>query len=190
MDEYDTPAKGVEPLVPFLRADNVKTFAEPCSGNGHLVRHLSKYGFQCFHQSDIKFGSDGLNLTLAQVADADCIITNPPWTRKLMHPLIWHFLNLKPTWLLFDSDWAHNKMAIPFLPYCSHVVSIGRLKWIEGTKHGAKDNCCWYRFDRYHDTGPRFYGRLIPSQLDMLGGPPSVDRLEPSHGNFVEVVEA
>jgi hypothetical protein len=37
-DFYPTLAAAVPPLIPHLRG--VRTFAEPCSGDGALVRHL------------------------------------------------------------------------------------------------------------------------------------------------------
>jgi hypothetical protein len=30
---------------------------------------------------------------------------------------------------------------------CSDIVTIGRVKWFEGSKHTGKDNHAWYRFD-------------------------------------------
>jgi hypothetical protein len=188
MDAYQTPAKPVQPVLPFLRAEGIVQFAEPCSGEGRLIAHLEAAGFECVYDADITDGCDALDLTAEMIADADAIITNPPWTRALMHPLLWHFLSLgKPVWLLFDSDWAHNVQAVPFLPHCSHMVSIGRVRWMEGTKHSGKDNCCWYRFDQSHSTGPHMYGRQIPHQLDALGEPPTIDRGVRSRGNFMEV---
>jgi len=69
----------------------------------------------------------------------------------LLHPLILHFSKQAPTWLLFDADWIHTKQAVQYLPLCKKVVSIGRVKWIEDSKHTGKDNSCWYLFD-YNDT--------------------------------------
>ena len=91
----------------------------------------------------------------------DYIITNPPWNRKILHPMIEHFVSQKPTWLLFDSDWMHTKQSIPYLKYLSKIVSIGRVKWIEGSSSVGKDNCCWYFFES--DIGKKntieFFGR-------------------------------
>jgi hypothetical protein len=100
-----------------------------------------------------------LRLTLYDVAGADAIITNPPWSRPILHKMILHFQRLKPTWLLFDSDWAYNRMAAPYLDTCSDIVAVGRLKWIEGTTHSGKDNCSWYRFWCRHHGLTKFHGR-------------------------------
>jgi hypothetical protein len=76
-----------------------------------------------------------------------------------MHRLIEHFQRIAPTWLLLDSDWASTRQAAPFLPCCSDIVTIGRQKWIEGSKHTGKDNYAWYGFDTRHKSGPVFHGR-------------------------------
>ena len=49
-DFYPTPAKAVLPLVPFLRG--IRTFAEPCAGEGDLVRHLESFGLRCVYAGD------------------------------------------------------------------------------------------------------------------------------------------
>ena len=43
-DFYRTPEPAVPPLLPFLRG--VRTFAEPCCGDGALVRHLESFGLR------------------------------------------------------------------------------------------------------------------------------------------------
>ena len=71
-----------------------------------------------------------------------------------MHRLIAHFQRIAPTWLLIDYDWSATKQAAPFMPHCSDIVTIGRVKWIEGSKHTGKDNHAWYRFDIRHKRRP------------------------------------
>lgn len=158
-DAYSTPYKPVLPLIPFLRAARIKTFAEPCVGDYALHYWLRYRGFRCVQHSDIRFGTDALTLDASAFAMADAIITNPPWSRELLHPLIDHFMRIKQTWLLFDADWAHTHQAKPFLGHCSLIVSVGRVRWIAGTKATGKDNCAWYRFDIRHRSGPRFVGQ-------------------------------
>jgi hypothetical protein len=81
----------------------------------------------------------------------------------VMHALIAHFQQIAPTWLLLESDWAHTKQAAPFMPYCSDIVAIGRVKWIEGSKHTGKDNSAWYRFHADHTSGTVFHARDLPT---------------------------
>ena len=154
-DFYPTPRAAVVPLIPYLRC--IRSFAEPCAGNGALVRHLEEFALRCVYAGDIRSGQDALGLD--DYGEIDAIITNPPWSRDLMHRLIAHFLPIAPTWLLLDADWAHTKQAAPFLLFCSDIVAIGRVKWIEGSKHTGKDNCAWYRFEIRHKAGPVFHGR-------------------------------
>ena len=151
----------------------IHTFAEPCAGDGELVRHLESFGLRCVYAGDIRTGQDAL--ARRAIRRDRCIITNPPYTRhrrKLMHALIEHFQRIAPTWLLLDSDWASTRQAAPFLPCCSDIVAIGRVKWIENSKHTGKDNYAWYRFDIKHKSGPGFHGRdqgeAIPSRCTRV----------------------
>lgn len=167
MDAYQTPHKGVLPLLPYLRAAGVTSFDEPCAGRGDLIDHLRCYQFRCLYSGDIQAGADALDVPAFR---ADCVITNPPWTRALLHPLIRHFMQAAPyAWLLFDSDWAHTKQAAELIRHCTDIVTVGRLRWIPNSKHYAKDNAAWYRFDVNHTAGPLFHGRpWEPSLLDLM----------------------
>ena len=61
-DFFPTPLKAVLPLIPYLRNEGIESFAEPCSGEGDLVRHLESIGFNCVHSSDLNRGQDALGL--------------------------------------------------------------------------------------------------------------------------------
>jgi hypothetical protein len=143
-DFYVTPFKAVEPLIPHL--NGTKRFAEPCAGEGDLVRHLESFKLQCIYQGDMHKGANALARD-SYGRGKYTIITNPPHTRWIMHELIEHFQQIAPTWLLIDLDWVANMQAAPFLPHCSDVVVIGRVKWIEKSKFTGKENYGWYRFD-------------------------------------------
>ena len=75
-DFYPTPLKAVQPLIPHL--DGIRRFAEPCCGDGALVRHLESFGLRCVYAGDIAIGQDALELTADDIAGAP-IITNPPF---------------------------------------------------------------------------------------------------------------
>ena len=77
-DFYPTPRAAVLPLIPYLRP-GIKTFAEPCAGDGDLVRHLESFGLRCVYAGDIRTGQDAL--ALDHYGATDAIITNPPYTR-------------------------------------------------------------------------------------------------------------
>jgi hypothetical protein len=98
-------------------------------------------------------------LTAEELMEAEFIITNPPWNRKILHPMIDFFTSKRvKTWLLFDADWMHTKQSIPYMSMCEKIVSVGRIKWF-GNMTG-KDNCAWYLFDKKNDKPTEFYGRV------------------------------
>lgn len=154
-DYYPTiDVRAWQALKPHLPHDF--SYAEPCYGKGHLANMI---GGRMVYASDIELdGTDALTLTEDDLYPADYIITNPPWSRSILHPMIEHFRNLKPTWLLFDADWAHTKQSSEYMKYCSRIVSVGRLIWIEGTKTSGKDNCAWYKFEK-NECITQFIGR-------------------------------
>ena len=158
-DFYPTPFKAVRPLIPHL--DGIRGFAEPCAGEGDLIRHLESFGLRCVYAGDIATGRDALDLTSDDIAGAP-VITNPPFSRKsqpLLRRMMAHFQRIAPvTWLLLPSDFANNQWFDPFLPACTDIVAIGRVKWIEGTKGAGFENSAWYRFNPHHVAGPVFHG--------------------------------
>lgn len=162
-DTYSTiDPKAVQVLATWIEKTDPdyseKSYAEPCFGEGLLVQELSKYGFNCVWASDINphycLEYDALELTKYDLREANFIVTNPPWTRKILHPMIEHFMSLEmETYLLFDSDWLFTKQAVPYVnKYLTDVISVGRLQWIPDTTMKGKDNCCWYRFHPLKST--------------------------------------
>jgi hypothetical protein len=105
-DYYPTIDKrAVIALEPFISG---LKYVEPCYGKGHLVELIGDIA-ECVNWSDIKTGIDALKIGIDYLKDASCIITNPPWSRDILHPMILHLSSISPTWLLFDADWAHTK---------------------------------------------------------------------------------
>lgn len=166
-DAYDTPPEPVVPLLSHLRPGT--KFIEPCAGTGDLIRHLQAHGHQCVWAGDLEPREPEQWPVPANVCDATtdhwdvaaaCFITNPPWDRPLLHPLIINLASQLPTWLLFDADWAFTGQAAPFIEHCDRMVVVGRVKWIPDSKDVGKDNAAWYRFDASHRGGPRLFPRL------------------------------
>jgi hypothetical protein len=167
-DAYDTPPQAVVPLVPHLPEQFV--FYEPCAGKADLYKHLMAIDdtddgplVGCSAMIDIvprhPWVLPGDALECGVPDGTTHIITNPPWTRSILHPMIEHFSDMRPTWLLFDADWMHTKQAAPYLWRLRKIVSVGRVKWIPDSPHTGKDNVCWYLFDA-HSAGPtEFVGR-------------------------------
>ena len=163
-DFYPTPLPAVKALIPHI--DFITNFIEPCAGDGSLVDLLESYDKKCVFKSDIEprrediHKCDALDISAGLYdSEAEVIITNPPWDRSLLHPMIMHFVSLKPTWLLFDADWMHTKQARTYMPYVKAIVSIGRVKWIPDSRSTGKDNCCWYLFEKDLYLGTKFHGR-------------------------------
>jgi hypothetical protein len=161
-DFYRTPLTAVHPLLLYLsQADRL---AEPCAGDGLLVGHLNAAGRRVVFASDIHPEAPGIEPLdvfemKAPPKGATKFCTNPPWRRDILHPLIVHLSDMLPTWLLFDADWMHTKQARELLERCVKIVSVGRVKWIPGSKFTGKDNCAWYLFDKVCRQGSYFYGR-------------------------------
>jgi hypothetical protein len=79
-DFYPTPFKAVQPLIPHL--NGVRRFAEPCQGDGRLVRHLESFGLSCVYAGDIADGQDALAHT--DYGNPEAIVTNPPHTHAVL----------------------------------------------------------------------------------------------------------
>ena len=140
------------PLIPHLKAEGIISFVEPCCGQGDLVRHLEAAGLTCSYSGDIVTGQDGRRLTRALCGDADAIITNPPFTKPLMHELLQAFVDTGlPVWILCGLDWVATLSAVPYLPKCSDVVPIGRVKWFADSEFTSLENYAWFRFSSSHD---------------------------------------
>lgn len=157
-----TDPRAVAALLPFLAPNT--NFVEPCAGHMDLVWSLRAAGhvpnwasdIQCREVTSIVSGVpvityvpaiDALTLT-TPLTLSDCIITNPPFSKEALFPMISHFRKFNKAWLLLPADFMHNKQSCDAMRHCSLIVPIGRLKWFEGTKHGSTDNYCWFLFEQ------------------------------------------
>jgi hypothetical protein len=162
-DFYRTPREAVLPLLPHLPKWGA-AYVEPCAGDGALIDLLPGV---CVGAYDILPGrrgivkADALRLTREQLLRGGLIITNPPWDRKVLHPMIEHFsANTNGgAWLLFDADWAHTKQSAPYMQWCHKIVSVGRVKWFPDSKMTGKDNVAWYLFNQSRPAATEFVGR-------------------------------
>ena len=162
-DNYATPAAAV---VPLLRRLAPRTpFIEPCVGEGRLVEHLTAAGHVLVSAHDLPV--DARTARYAVPSDA-CFISNPPYFGRPrdLHPLICNLSSQAAvTWLLLPADWLHNVSSAALMPRLRRVVSVGRVRWIEGTRFTSKDNVCWMRFSGPAHTPTIFIGRQ-PRELD------------------------
>lgn len=162
-DYYRTwDRRAIPPLLAHLAPGT--RFIEPCAGDGALLDQFTAAGHSCVHAYDIEpkrgdiLAADALCFK-PERKTFDCFISNSPWRRDILHPLIEFLSDQAPTWLLFDSDWKYTRQAIPFKARLRRIVAIGRLKWIEDSPYDAKDNCAWYLFDKPGNAAAEFYGR-------------------------------
>lgn len=98
-------------------------------------------------------------------AGADFVITNPPWPShgKQGRPtteMALAFADYLPTWFLLSADFKHNKYfkKSGLWERCEKILSVGRVRWIAGSKNDGKDNCAWYLF-KPHPCRPVFFAR-------------------------------
>ena len=103
-DFYKTPLVSVKPLIPYLRAAGVCDFAEPCAGQGDLIRHLESSGFRCVYRGDLATGQDALDILRFPAP----VITNTPYSRPILLRLLEHFIQTAPSvYLILPADFAH-----------------------------------------------------------------------------------
>jgi hypothetical protein len=153
-DSYETPWEAVLPLVPWLRRG--ARYIEPCAGEGKLAGHLNRLGYKLVSASDLpvdarthRYDTTGVNY----------FVTNPPWSRKVLHEIIANLSDQLPTWLLVDYNWAATWQAAPFLPRMRKLVVIGRVRWIPDSPFTGKDDACWIQFTRPGPVPSIFIGR-------------------------------
>lgn len=160
-DFYPTPREAVLPLLSHL-PPRVR-FCEPCAGDGALVDHLTAFGHVCARARDIeprRADIERKDALTTLTGNIDYFITNPPWSRSVLHPLIIFLSDQAPTWLLFDADWVHTRQAAPYLNRLRKIVSVGRVKWIADSPFTGKDNCAWHLFDKPTSEAAVFVGRV------------------------------
>lgn len=147
-----TDSRAVRPLLNYY-GDKKLCYYEPCVGKGDLIELLDSWW--CVGHSDLEKDAR----IFQYKTSADYFVTNPPWTRDILHPIIENLRNQLPTWLLFDADWMFTAQSHNYMKFCKVVLPIGRLKWIPGTTDVGKDNCAWYLFVK-HETTCTFYPKL------------------------------
>lgn len=175
-DYYWTPLEPIRPLVPYLLGQQ---YAEPCVGGGDLVKGINHLTFRlpnkprCGFASDLQPDTprlavnvptlsytqrDARSLLPADLIGIDCIVTNPPFTWDVLSVLLEVWIDLKPTWLLLPSDMANNVRFARFMGFCSDIIPVGRISWMENGQSGM-ENYSWYMFDAAWDKG---YARQWP----------------------------
>lgn len=150
-DLYETvDPRAVAALLPYV--DKSMPFVEPCAGAGALTDQLLAAGMACAGELDIQPLRPHIAMLDARAVRLNAgeqVITNPPFTRKLMHEIMLHCARQVPSWFLVEADWLFTQQATPILTkHGAQAVAIGRLKWFREDDPRQKgndpmDNMAW-----------------------------------------------
>jgi hypothetical protein len=88
-----------------------------------LIEHLTSAGHILVSARDLPTDARSARYDIPPGA---VIITNPPWSRPVLHEIIVNLSDQAPTWLLIDADWVHTQQAIPHLPRLRMIVGRAR----------------------------------------------------------------
>lgn len=170
-DLYEThDPKAVAPIAPLWHGNETR-YIEPFCGSGELIANIANHcDAKCVHASDLeplpqvngvpdgiifeKYNFEVIDWeSTAGHKNATHFISNPPWLndKKSDYQLlriINHLSAIRPTWLLLNGNFAFNKRSSDAMGICTDIITVGRLKWIKGSKHSATEDSCWFLFDQ------------------------------------------
>lgn len=158
--------RAVPPLLPYLTGAD---FVEPCAGAGHLIDQLESYGLRCLQAADVEPARADVEYCDARTYRRPGrvpVISNPPWSRPILHAIIDNLAPQGETWLLFDSDWLFTQQSTPYRRHLHLVVPVGRLRWIEGSPHDGVDSVAWYLFGPDAPAAPEIMPYVARARID------------------------
>ena len=89
-DGYQTPVSAIEPLLPYINFTKVKSFYEPCAGDGNILDSVLRPMYFADHNckdsfSEITTGSDYFKDDVVGRFNGkvDLIVTNPPFSQAI-----------------------------------------------------------------------------------------------------------
>lgn len=142
---WPTPIGPINQLGRILPAGMM--YDEPCAGDGRLIRGLAPHGLFCVQAHDLVPQGAGIRIgnALNLPISGRPIITNPPYAKSLLEPLLDHWIGRTEVWLLLPSDMMVNKWTNPYMRFVDRILPIGRVSWMENGKAGF-ENSVWFRF--------------------------------------------
>lgn len=141
-DFWPTPFKPIRKLAEVLPPFTV--YEEPCAGDGAILRGL--YDHLCGDAYDFMPRAIGIRGADAlTVRPKYLVITNPPYRRSLLQPLLDHWIGRHECWLLLPLDMASNVWTNPYMRYVDRILPLGRVSWMQNGKAGM-ENSCWFHF--------------------------------------------
>ena len=78
-DEFQTPKEAIYPLLPYLKKEWI--ILECAWGEGSLAKHLEEEGFNVVGDKTIDFLKH-FDMEVVLGGRFDCIVTNPPYSKK------------------------------------------------------------------------------------------------------------
>jgi hypothetical protein len=163
---YETrEPRAVEALSTYLPPGS--RFIEPCAASGRLRGHLIAHpnGYTCDRASDIVplasdvERKDVFSYTSADVAPGAAFITNPPYDRDVLDPLIAHLSDVAPTWLLLYVGWLFAQESAPLCDRMRFIVPLGhRPRWFDGKGSETRD-FAWVLFGQPDKEPAKFQWR-------------------------------
>ncbi len=156
-DLITTPAEPVRVLVKALGSQPL-VYAELCAGDGRLISHLKGEGHICGWAADIAPRAPGIERLDASLItseqweerpEIEVAISNPPYSRHLAVPILTAAITWPVTsWWLVPLSWLGNQWFRPFAPHVRHLAVVGRIRWIEGSKHKSSEDYVWIAIER------------------------------------------
>jgi hypothetical protein len=151
---WPTPREAITPLgmssqfqVDMFTSAN--KFVEPCAGDGRLMDVLLAKGLKCQTAIDINPRRGDIDVgdarTLAGLSAHVPVVTNPPWARKLLEPILTNLLGQSTLWLLLPLDYLSNQWTGFAVKHVNVIIPLGRVSWLDNGK-GGMDNSAWFRF--------------------------------------------
>lgn len=151
---YPTLPSTIEPLLPLLPKRT--RFIEPCAGDYSLAGYLEQHGHECVFASDLEPRHEEVCVRDAGKHDfrsiqADMVITNFPYRKQLLKPILENLIPQIDIWMVIYSSWLDTLWAAKFMEHAAIELPIGRARWplgVEVTDPGGagKRDFSWVLF--------------------------------------------
>lgn len=173
---WPSPADTLVPAL--LRHIRGRSYAEPCAGNGKLIKNLMPYA-KCVWASDVYPRHHrisercALTLSVAEIGTS-LLVTNPPFNSRFLYPFIDHVIHEGfTTWLFLPMDFALRVTSAFVMPFCERIVAVGPVKFIEDSSSKGETTFAWFKFvprksrTIFESLEARFNSTKVPERLKI-----------------------
>ena len=129
-DDYETPKKVLEDLLPFIKDHNI--IYDPFYCQGHVIKEWEELGKVCINEKKDAFDREH--------PEFDIMISNIPFSMKEKCVQLALSLN-KPFALLMPIDALGSKWIKKYFNDLQFIIPNGRLQFL---KNGKQTNKCWF----------------------------------------------